>query len=79
MFFVSMERVGRIELPASAWKAEVLPLYDARVKNLKFKNQNAKFWSRLRRIISIRLFYWIFHFFAIPGRFLRLDREPSLF
>ena len=26
----TMERAGRIELPASAWKAEVLPLYDAR-------------------------------------------------
>ncbi len=25
-----MERVGGIEPPASAWKAEVLPLYDTR-------------------------------------------------
>ena len=26
-----MERVARIELAASAWKAEVLPLYDTRL------------------------------------------------
>ncbi len=27
---IKMERVARIELAASAWKAEVLPLYDTR-------------------------------------------------
>ena len=26
-----VERVGRIELPATAWKAVVLPLYDTRL------------------------------------------------
>ena len=29
---VLLERVVRIELTASAWKAEVLPLYDTRLK-----------------------------------------------
>jgi hypothetical protein len=28
-----MERGKRIELSASAWKAEVLPLYEPRIKN----------------------------------------------
>ena len=28
-----LERVRRIELLASAWKAEVLPLYDTRIKS----------------------------------------------
>ena len=34
-----MERVGGVEPPASAWKAEVLPLYDTR-KNINLKPYN---------------------------------------
>ena len=30
-----LERAGRIELPASGWKPEVLPLYDARITSPK--------------------------------------------
>src|SRR3989344_3980666 len=30
-FLKEVERVGGIEPPASAWKAEVLPLYDTRI------------------------------------------------
>ena len=32
---IKMERVARIELAASAWKAEVLPLYDTRIVQIQ--------------------------------------------
>lgn len=58
------ERVGGIEPPASAWKAEVLPLYDTR--KIKFKIQKSKI-----KIINqnVKIFFnllFILNYFYLP-------------
>ena len=62
---VKMERVMRIELTQSAWKAEVLPLNYTRICKLVGKTgfEPATSWSQTRR--STKLSYFPFSFSAL--------------
>ena len=59
-----MERGKRIELSASAWKAEVLPLYEPRINLVGVTRfEHATTWSQTRS--STRLSYTPLFFFLI--------------